>query len=108
MVDGAKLKQREHGASTMDRVWAIIQWCFRVLLSGRWPAVDWERKPFTGWRWERRGQSLAGNYRFAVFEIACDLDYACNYLSLQHFGHGTHPCFRCRGNRTTLPISDLR
>ena len=108
IVDGAKLKQREHGTSTMDRVWVIIQWCFRVLLSGCWPALDWERKPFTGWRWERRGQPLAGNYRFAMFEIACDLDYACNYLSLQHFGHGTHPCFRCNGNRTTMPISDLR
>ena len=46
MVGGAKLKGQPAGRYTMDVVWMIILWCFRVLLSGVWPARDWNREPF--------------------------------------------------------------
>ena len=89
-------------------MWQVILWSFRVLISGVWPARDWNREPFDGWRWERRGQPIAGGLRFAIFQIAADLDYLCNYLALQHFNHGTNPCFRCGANRSDIPFTDLR
>ena len=108
MVDGAKVKANSRGRSTMSEVWPVLVWCFQVLLSGVWPSKDWLRRPFEGWRWDRRGLPFAGGFRFAVFQIAADLDYLCNYLGLQHFGNAMAPCFLCHGNRTTRPISDLR
>ena len=42
------------------------------------------------------------------FQVAADLDYLCNNLGLQHFNHGVNPCFRCWGNRSTMPVTDLR
>ena len=67
-----------------------------------------QNTPLEGWRWLKRGESLFGNYVLALFQVAADLDYLCNYLGLQHFNHGSHPCFRCHANRTTVPHLDLR
>ena len=55
-------------------------------------------------------KDLHGEFRFPMFQVAADLDYLCNYISLQHFNHATSPCFRCYGNRDldSRPITDLR
>lgn len=111
MVDGAKWKRNKKKAEvtdTMSEVWVIIEWMFLVLLSGVWPARNWKREPFEGWRGEKAGEPLAGGLLFVLFQIAADLDYFCNYLQLQHFNSAVNPCFRCYGNRTDIPISDLR
>ena len=83
-------------------------WELEVLTKGEWPSHDWDNHRLTGWRWDRRGQRLCGKYHFPTFMLACDLDYSCNYLDLQHFNDAVQPCFRCRCNRTTSPHTDLR
>ena len=109
IVDAAKYKPTDdEGTATMDHVWTILLWSFRVLLKGVWPRRDWNGNALTGWRWDKRDQPLCGGYIFVIWNICADLDYACNYLKLQHFGHGTNPCFRCMANRTSMPFTDLR
>ena len=77
------------------------------MLAGVWPSRDWNDRALTGWRWEKRGQRLCGEYCFSIFHICADMDYFCNYLKLQHFNNGVYPCFRCSANRTTMPFTDL-
>ena len=109
MLQAAKYKPKDNeDNATMDLVWKVLLWSFKVLLSGVWPSRDWNGHALTGWRWEKRGQRLCGKYHFAVWHVCADLDYVCNYLDLQHFGHGVNPCFRCNANRTSIPHTDLR
>ena len=48
MVDGAKYKSGNEGASTMDVVWRILLWSFRTMLEGVWPSRDWNDRALTG------------------------------------------------------------
>ena len=50
MVDGATYKDSDESKCTMARVWHLIRWLLRVLLSGKWPSRDWDGKPMKGWR----------------------------------------------------------
>ena len=106
LVSGAKVKGGDERGS-MDIVWEVLLWSFSVLLRGYWPSHDWDGQSFEGtWRGERIGQPLCGGLRFALFELAADLDYLCNYLGLSHF-NSLKPCFRCRCNRSTVPWTAL-
>ena len=108
MVDGAKWTRSDEGPTTMDQIWEILRWSFRVLLGGVWPSRDWKGKPLDGWRWDKRGESLCGDSRLCIFQLAADLDYLCSNLGLQHFNDGDRPCFRCHGNRSTMLCTDIR
>ena len=108
MVKGAKFVSEDAESDTMTQVWRVITWSLNVLLSGVWPSRDWRKRPLTGWRFDKAGQRLAGDYSFAMFQVAGDLDYVCNYLRLQHFGNAINPCFRCFADRDRCPFTDLR
>ena len=48
------------GRHTFDGVHSVVSWCFRALLSGRYPAADHLGQPFPtdSWRGKRAGQAL--------------------------------------------------
>ena len=51
---------------------------------------------------------FGGEFDFAKFHVAEDMDFLCNHLRLRRNSIATEPCFRCECNRTTLPWSDIR
>ena len=48
-------------------------WCFRVFLSGVWPARDWKQKPFDRSAGNAKGSLWQRGSGFAFFEVAADL-----------------------------------
>ena len=107
MVEQAKACTSSHGPGSMDSIWKILLWSFACLTDGRWPLFDWNNEPLQGWRAEKSGCPLAGEYRFAFWGIAADLDYLCNVWRLRHFNAATNNCFRCNCNRSDTPWTDL-
>eukprot|EP00969_Alexandrium_andersonii_P122151 5400262-Alexandrium_andersonii.AAC.1 len=96
LMTEAKAAANESGPSTMELVWRILFWSFEACVRGKWPAFDWNGDTFEHKdpaRWQRAGQRLCGDYTFAWFQVAADLDYLCNYLSLRHFNSSVRPCF---------------
>ena len=80
-------------------------------MQGKWPTCDWNGVPFEATdreRFQKAGQPLCGPYRFALFQLAADLDYLCNCLGLSHFNSATSPCFKCRCDRAGVPWTDLK
>ena len=107
IVQQAKFHGDDEDDSTDDAIWKILLWSFRALAAGKWPTKDWNGQPL-GEPWSKFSGNLCGEFRFAMFGIAGDLDALCNDLGLQHFNAVPMCCFKCPANRSTLPWSDLR
>ena len=110
VITEAKFEGNATEKSTMDSIWKILLWPFAWAFKGVWPRCDSEGVLFDEtYRPDlaaKAGLPLCGGYRFALWQIAADLDYCCNYLRLRHFG-SLSPCFKCACNRSDVPWTAL-
>ena len=73
IVQQAKFEGDDVDDSTDDAMRKILLWTFRALAAGKWPNLDWNGQPL-GEPWRTLSGDLCGEFRFALFVIAGDLD----------------------------------
>ena len=89
-------------------IWRVLLWSFECLTLGKWPKTNWDDELLTGWRADKAGTPLCGEFTFAFWGIAGDLDYLCNVWGMRHFNAVPKNCFRCQCTRAAdMPWTDL-
>ena len=96
-----------HGIDSLVEIWKWVKHGFDALVSGFHPTTDAFGLPWTANTWEAHlaGRPICnGEYRAAVWGIACDLDYAANAYGTRHF-NSAMPCHHCKATRDLSPTN---
>ena len=102
------LVSRCKGPSSEATLWKVIVWALNALMSGRWPARDYEGQPYTPGTVEasRAGRYYAGGLFCVLWSIKADMDYLANNLYLQH-SSGRMKCPWCLANTFEDPDDEF-
>ena len=78
------LMSRNKSPDTAPVYWGVVAWAFMVLLSGIFPARDWDGNPYVeGPNFNRVGTWLAGGLFAVVWVVKGDMDWVANTLGLE-------------------------
>lgn len=93
--------------NTRDQWWRVASWSLEALLSGKHPRLSHQGTAMQGYDASIGGKPLCDGLLFGVFMIRSDMEYATNYLGLEHFQSLT-PCPWCTADSNSVPWTDVR
>ena len=93
-----------------EHLYRVVKWSCDALVTGQFPTKDWLGNTFTKegdpWRYNMRGESIAGGLLFALVEILGDWKWLKEGLMLRNSYRTKEICMFCRATKdSSSPLS---
>ena len=79
--------------ATYDDIMSILSWSFNVMLTGVWPAIDWQ-----GRQLEPRAEYLAGGIRGCLCQVRGDWEFYSSVFALPKWSEAERMCWCCNAS----------
>ena len=92
------LQPGDNESGTLHLFFKILSWSFQCLLSGTFPAFNWDGKPFPEHSLDARraGTELAGGFKGVLVAIQGDLDFYASAMNLPRWNVNKGGCPLCK------------